>query len=49
MENLPINLRGTVAQSEGIVLRRPQNLYIHMTSESTHQKDRPVFDFERLF
>ena len=39
MENLPNNLRGTVAQLEGIELRRPQNLYMHMTSESTQQKD----------
>ena len=31
MENLPNNLRGTVAQLEGIELRRPQNLYMHMT------------------
>ena len=50
MENLPNNLRGTVAQLEGIELRRPQNLYMHMTSESTQQKDRPVFEyFEDFF
>ena len=50
MENLPNNLRGTVAQLEGIELRRPQNLYMHKTSESTQQKDRPDFEyFEDFF
>ena len=50
MKNLPNNLRDTVAQLEGIELRRPQNLYMHMTSESTQQKDRPVFEyFEDFF
>ena len=45
MENLPDNLRGTVAQLEGIELRRPQNLYMHKTSETTQRYDRPVFEF----
>ena len=49
MENLPNNLRGRVAQLEGKELRRPQNLHIHMTSESTQQKDRPVFQFLKIF
>ena len=50
MENLPKNLRGTVAQLAGIELRRPQNLYMHMTSEGTQQKDGPVFgSFEDFF
>ena len=31
IENLPNNLRDTVAQLEGIELRRPQNLYMHLT------------------
>ena len=50
MENLRNNLRGTVAQLEGLELRRPQNIYMHMTPESTKQKDRPIFKyFEVLY
>ena len=49
MEDLLNNLRGTVAQSAGKELRRPQNLYMHITSESTQQKYRPVFDFLKIF
>ena len=30
MENLSNNLRDSVAQFEGIELRRPQNLYMHL-------------------
>ena len=50
MENLPNNLRGTVAQFVGIELRRPENLYMLSTSESTQRLDRPTFDyFENFF
>ena len=49
MENLTNNLRGTVAQLEGIELRRPQNIYMHMTSESTQKKDRPIFKYYEDF
>ena len=49
MENLPNNLRGTVAQLEGIELRRPQNRYMHSTSESTQRLDRPTFDYFQDF
>ena len=45
MENLPNNLRGTVAQLVGIELRRPENLYMLSTSESTQRLDRPTFDY----
>ena len=45
MENLPNNLRLTVAKLEGIELRRPENLYMHSTSESTQRLDRPTFDY----
>ena len=48
--NLPNNLRLTVAKLEGIELRRPENLYMHSTSEITQRLVRPTFDyFEEFF
>ena len=49
MENLPNNVRGMVAQLEGKELRRSQNLNMLMTLGSTQQKDRPVFEFLKIF
>ena len=45
MENSPNNFRGMVAQLVGIELRRPKNLYMLSTSESTQRLDRPTFDY----
>ena len=45
MENIPKNLRGTAAQLVGKELRRPENLYMLSTSESTQRLDRPTFDY----